>query len=231
MAKKYGTRDGGVIWPNTEAWSREGAGGEEAAAVLRGALAKDVDTTIVTPGQEKPLWMSTPMGKIIGQFRSFTVSSMVRTTARGLQQRDAEALQGLVLVTAAGMLSYYLKTPTDQLSSNPAVWVKEGVDRSGVTAWLFDANNMLEKASGNRLGISAALGQRPASRYAARGLLGSVFGPTFGAADDLSQVLGAASQGQMTDKDWHRLQSLTPYGNLFYLRWLVDHVAEEKEGG
>lgn len=231
LAKKYGTREDGVIWPNTEAWAREGASGEEAATVLRGALAKDANTTIVTPGQEKPLWMSTPMGKIVGQFRSFTMSSMARTTARGLQQRDSEALQGLILMTMGGMMSYYLKTAPDKLSDDPAVWVKEGVDRSGVTGWLFEVNNLAEKLSGNRLGLSPMLGQRPASRFAARGAIGSVLGPSFGMMDDLTQVLGAASQGNMTEKDWKRLQALTPYGNLFYLRWLVDHVADEGDAG
>lgn len=227
LVDKHGVKEGDVVWPNTEAW-----GDAEAVATLRGALAKDVDTTIVTPGQEKPLWMSTPIGKIVGQFRSFTMSSMVRTTARGLQQRDAEALQGLILMTAAGMLAYYLKTPSDKIAwDNPAVWVKEGVDRSGVTGWLFEANNIIEKASGNRIGLSPLLGQRPASRFAARGLLGSLGGPTFGAAEDLTTVLGAASEGRMTERDWKRLQSLTPYGNLFYLRWLVDSVADEKEAG
>lgn len=214
---KHGEKHGEVWWANTEKWTDR-----EAVTAYRAALVKDVDRAVVTPGQDKPLWMSTPLGKVVGQFRSFALASAQRTMLAGLQERDMAQLNGLMVGVWLGMLSYYLKTPNERLSDNPGIWVKEGLDRSGVTGWMFDANNISEKLTRNTVGVSALLGQPAASRYASRNAVDSLLGPTFGLGKDAADLIGAASSGEWTDADTKRLYRMLPYQNFFALRKLLD---------
>jgi hypothetical protein len=232
--QKYGEKDSGGWIFHTNKWvDGEGMADQAARDMVAAALVKDVNTAIVTPGVgDKPLWLDSATGKVIGQFRSFFLSSMTRITKRALQTRDAQTLQGLVAMTTLGMLAYYLKTPSDQISDDPAVWLKEGVDRSGVTGWLFEANNMMEKFTGNQIGLSPLLGQRAAQRYSSRGFVGNVLGPTVGIMDTAAGLASATASGNFTEGDWNNLSRAVPLWNTFYLKWLRTQFerADDDEG-
>lgn len=216
--EKGGVKDGPVWWANTEAWSDQ-----RAVESFRAFMVREIDRTIVTPGQDKPLWMSTEMGKIIGQFRSFNIASMQRTVLAGLQQRDAAALNGAILMLALGALSYKIKMDAGgyEVSDDPVVWATEAFDRSGLTGWLTDANNIAEKVTRGRVGLSAFTGEQ-ASRYASRNALGALLGPTFDATADAIQIVGSAAAGDWTAADSHAFRKMIPIQNLFYLRQLFD---------
>jgi hypothetical protein len=190
---------------------------------------KDVDVIINTPGAgDRPLWMSTELGKLVGQFKSFSFASHNRILLAGLQQRDAATLNGLLYSVALGSVIYGLKQSLSgqDISTDPAVVIREAVDRSGVTGFLFDAHNIVEKATRGSIGLGA-LGSGPQmSRYASRNALGALFGPTVGTAQELTQIIGAVSSGDVKKGDVHAIRKLLPYQNLFYLRHLLD-VAEE----
>jgi hypothetical protein len=236
MATKHGERADGVWWANTDDWSDV-----EAARTYRAALVKQVDRIIVTPGQEKPLWMSTELGKTIGQFRSFTFSSMTKATINGLQQRDLYVLQGMLVATTLGMMSYAIKGSLSgqNLSENPLKWIEEGVNNSGALGWFFDADSIVEKASAGRLGINPVIGEQLSSKYASRSLMGDLLGPTFDLGQNAIGVTSSAVSAGLPDKDGnvqsftrgdvHRARKLLPFQNLFYVRWLFDHF--EKGAG
>lgn len=222
--KKHGQIDGGVYLPNTESWI--GPGAQEARTAFRSALKKQVDIIIVTPGQDKPLWMSTELGKMIGQFKSFAVASVQRTMLTGLQQRDLAALNGALLSVGAGMAVYYMKQ-TDagrEVSSDPSIWVTEGLDRSGLFGWFFDVNNIIEKATRGRVGLNAITGGPQMSRYASRNITGALLGPTFGFTQDLTTVIGDAAQADWTESDTRALRRLLPYQNLIGFRRVLDQA-------
>lgn len=220
----HGKKDGGVWFANTAEWTDR-----EAVAAFREAIVKETDLTIVTPGQDKPLWMSTELGKVIGQFRSFTMSSMMRVTQLGLQQRDAAVLQGLVFSVSLGMLSAYLRRVASgqDMPTDPAQWITEGVDRSGALSWLMDANLMLEKSSRNTLGLAMLTGKPTSSRYASRNVIGGLLGPTFGAASDGIEMFSSAAARDWTAADTNKARQMIPYQNLFYLRRLLFNNLEE----
>ncbi|MEJ2816384.1 hypothetical protein [Caulobacter sp. CCG-8] len=224
--KKHGDKGGGVWLANTADWTDA-----EAAAAYRGALAKEVDLIIATPGQEKPLWMSSELGKTIGQFKTFTFSSMSRVMLNGLQQRDANALQGFVAAVALGMLAYQVKSSVAgrNTSDDPRKWISEGLDQSGTLGWLFEANNIAEKVTRGRVGINAAMGVAPSSRYADRDITDTLLGPSVGTVNDAANLVGSASEGKLSRSDLHKARRLLPFQNLFYLRWLFDH-AEDSAG-
>jgi len=222
--KAHGDKEGGVWMANTADWTDA-----EAAATYRGALAKEVDLIIATPGQEKPLWMSTELGKTIGQFKSFTFSTMSRVMINSLQQRDANALQGLIAAVGLGMLAYKVKSAVagKKTSDDPKKWLSEGLDQSGTMGWIFEANNMAEKVTRAKVGINPALGVAPASRYVDRNVVDSLLGPSVGTVNDTASLVGAASEGKASRSDLHKARRLLPFQNLFYLRWLFDHAEDE----
>lgn len=222
--KEHGTIEGGVYLPNTEAWT--GPGAAEAVRAFRGALKKEVDKIIVTPGQDKPLWMSTEHGKIIGQFKSFAIASVQRTLLSALQQRDLAALNGALLSVGAGMMVYAFKQNDAgrDISDDPVVWLTEGLDRSGLFGWFFDANNIIEKATRGRVGVNALIGGPPMSRYASRNVWGAFLGPTIGLVEDAIAVTGDAAQGEWTQSDTRALRRLLPYQNLIGFRRVLNQA-------
>lgn len=219
---EHGEDADGVLLAQGEKWTDRGA-----LEAFRAAVVRDVDRIIVTPGQDKPLWMSTELGKTIGQFKSFAVSSMQRTTLAGLQQRDAATLNGLLLSLGLGAVTYALKQILAEkpLSEKPSVWAVEAFDWSGLSGWLMDANNLVEKASRGRVGLSHFT-EEEVTRYASRNVAGALLGPSLGATQDIFQVSGSVFAGDMTKGDLHRLRQFVPLSNLFYVRQLLNQVED-----
>lgn len=203
----------------------------DAIEAVRAAVVRDVDRIIVTPGQDKPLWMSTELGKLVGQFKSFPISTMQKTVLAGLQQRDAAVLNGVVLMLALGAFAYWAKSLAAgyETSDDVAVWAVEAFDKSGLGGWLMEANLIAEKATRGNIGFSALTGKE-VSRYASRNVYGALLGPTAGAAADVFQVSGSIFAGDTSKADLHKARMLIPYQNLFFLRRLFDRV-EEAVGG
>jgi len=218
---KHGEKTDNVRVPNARNWDDI-----EAAETFRSAVRRQVDQIIVTPGQDKPLWMSKSGWRLMGQFRSFAFASTQRTTLAGLQQRDAAVLNGTVLSVALGSLSYLAKSQVSGYEADTSVGtlLREGVDRSGVLAWLTDANQIAEKVSRGRVGVNALMGGPPMSRYASRSALEAVFGPTYGMAGNLVQVGGNALAGDWQAADTHTVRRMMPYNNLFYVRSIFDEA-------
>lgn len=219
--KKHGEKSGNVYIPNARAWDDI-----EAQKTFRAAVRRDVDRTIVTPGQDKPLWMSRSGLRLLGQFRSFSVASTQRTLLAGLQQRDAAVLNGALLSVALGSLTYIAKSSMSghEVDYSPANLIAEGIDRSGLLAWMSDANNIVEKVSRGRVGIHPLLGGPPMSRYASRSALEAVFGPTYGMIGNAVQITGNAFAGDWQSADTHTVRRLMPYQNLFYMRSIFDEA-------
>ncbi|MER9776798.1 hypothetical protein [Mesorhizobium sp. M0220] len=208
----YGDEQNGILFAKAGDW--DDAGAREA---FRTAVVREVDRIIVTPGQDKPLWMSTELGKTVGQFKGFAVSSMQKTMLAGLQQRDAATLNGVLLALGLGALTYWAKETIAgrETSEDPKVWAVEALDWSGLVGWAMDANGVLEKATRGKLGIS---------RYASRNTAGALLGPTLDAASDLFQISGAISAGDFKQSDLHTVRKLLPIQNLFFVRTLFDRV-------
>jgi hypothetical protein len=224
--KKYGKEVDGVwVW-NTKDWDNQALAMQWGAA-----LRKESDRVIIVPGQEKPLFMSTEMGKTIFQFKSFMFAATQRVLVSNLQAQDKHYIQGLLSLVGVGMLSYAFKEwdANRELSDDPATWVMEGIDRSGALGILMEANNTLEKISGNHFGLRPLVGiNAPASRYAARSALDSAVGPTFGLAGDVIKAASAVTgEREWTDADTRAFRRLLPGQNLSFLRQGLDRIEEE----
>jgi len=227
--RKFGEDQGTLKWANTQAWDDK-----EAAGHYRAALGKEIDKIIVTPSQEKPLWMSSQLGQILGQFQSFQVASMQRVLLAGLQQRDAAALSGFVGMAGMGMLVYWLRTYLtygldeggEHLSDDPEQWLLEGIDRGGALGYAFTFDRALDIASRGQFSVRAAVGGEELSRFKQRQGVVGLLGPTVAGMQDMAIVSGAALSGDVSESDIKAARRLIPGQNLFYWRWLFDQAED-----
>lgn len=220
--ERHGTDQDGVLIAGGINWKDKGA-----LEAFRAAIVRDVDRIVVTPGQDKPLWMSTELGKAVGQFKSFGMSSMQKTMLAGLQQRDAATLNGALLALGLGAFTYWAKMGLAgrETADDPKQWAVEALDKSGLTGWLMDANAILEKATRGKWGASRLTGQQ-VSRYATRNVTGAFLGPTADAVSDIFQISGSIFAGDTTKSDLHKARQFVPGQNLFYIRSLLNRVEE-----
>jgi len=150
---KHKADTGGVVVANTEKWADP-----VAARVFRLAVNKDVNTVIPHRGLgDVPLALNTPVGKLVGQFRTFNLAANQRVLLRGLQEGKARFVSGLIGATSIGMLAAtvtawrqgreYFDKWHKAVSENPMKLVAEGLDKAGVFTLAFEAANTLEPFS------------------------------------------------------------------------------------
>ena len=226
-----GEKVDGQWLPNTEDWT-DGA----AVEAFRTAIVREVDNAIITPGVERPLWQSkllgsADLGKLIGQFRSFSTSSVSKMMIAGLQQRDMAMVNGLVTSMALGALSYYLyglatggRAYEEMMNAGPEKWAAEAIERSGVLTVLSDANRIAEATP--LRGISRFTGEQ-LTRQQPTDIFGAALGPSADLASRLVRGVSGFATGDPTKSDLHNLRvALIAGQNLFYLRRALDKIEE-----
>jgi hypothetical protein len=226
IAKAFETggevRDG-VHLPNTADWTDK-----EARRVFEGAVARDVDISVITPGLEKPLWMRDQVLGVMGQFKSFTAASTERILIANLQRRDAQVLQGLMFSMGLGMLSYKIGSLTGghPTSDKPQDWIKEAISKGGILGWFEEGNALASKATRGGVDIYRLIGaDKPLSRYASRSAMDQILGPTAGKIGGILSVASAASKpSEWSESDTKAIRRLVAGQNVFYLRGLFNQV-------
>ena len=225
--KKHADKSEGVWLSNARNWDDPNLERKWGAMI-----AKESRRVIVEPGQERPLFMSSELGKTIGQFRSFMFSSTQRMTIATLQGQDRNAVGGVLTLISLGMLTYAFKQwdADRELSDDPAAWLAEGIDRSGVLGSIMEINNTVEKASSNGIGLRPLLGiEAPASRFVSRSMAENLMGPTMGSLlENTIRVMNAGlTPGDWTEADTRAMRRLLPYQNLSFIRRGLDRIEEE----
>lgn len=197
---------------------------------FQSAILKDVRTTVITPGiGDTPLMMSSELGKIVMQFKTFFFATHNRALVSGIQSGDASFYYGALLQVGLGSLVYVLKSMMAgrEINTDPANLVKEGLDWSGMMGWLGEPNNVLENLSGGTYGMSAMFGGSPASRYQSRNGIGALLGPTFDLGGDIKNITAGVLNGEFDDREVRSVRKLLPFQNLFYLAPLLNQVEEQ----
>jgi len=153
-------------------------------------------------------------------------------SAQGMARGDLATISGIATMVSFGAASYILrqKLAGREVDTSPQALLAEGIDRSGVLAWLMDGNNIIEKMTRGRVGMSALLGKAPQSRYASRGVAGSLGGVSVDTLDKIFQITGSVSQGDISKSDVKAMRRLLPMQNIFYLGWLFDSMEDELNG-
>lgn len=220
-----GRIEDGVHLPNTGAWSDRNARLAFESAVLR-----ETNITVVTPGQEKPLWMSNPTFSLLGQHKSFVVAATQRILLANLQRSDAATLSGLITAISAGALSatlYSLASGKD-MPDGPNQLLKEAISRSGVLGWLEEANTMAAKATGGGVDAFRLIGaDKPLSRFSSQNISAMLLGPTAGKIESLQKITRAPFSEEGWDaRTTEATRRLLPMQNLIGLRLLLNQVED-----
>jgi hypothetical protein len=219
--QKYGYRDREIYFANTNLWDDI-----EAVKAFRNAMLSDIDRTIVTPGiGDRPLWVSTELGGVIGQFKSFAFSSTQRVLLAGLQERDMSTLNGMALLVGMGLIADAIKK--GQYDDNREFSIGErlvdGIDRSGVLGFFTDINNAVERLSDNRVGVRpfafGSKGYKPSTRTKM-----GVFGPTASQIANYVDIISDWGSGTHDEGTARALRRATIGQTLFYVDGLFDAV-------
>lgn len=202
--KKHGERYKKVRFANSEAWDDI-----EAEMAYSAAISREVDSTIITPGiMDRPLWMSSEGGKLIGSMKSFAFASTNKQLLAGLNNMDANVIQGMIISTMLGGLSVYIKG----LVANKT---HEEIVGAGIHEFLWAAAS----ASGT-MGITSELADVAQTRFgdaasmytARREAINMLGGPVVG-------TIGDASDALMGDQK--AMARMVPYNNLFYINAIL----------
>lgn len=214
----------GRWWPNTAEWD---------PAVRQSysqAITREVNNSIITPGIDKPLWMDqTMMGRIVGQFRSFTLASTSRTVVSGMQQRDWAVVNGSLASLAFGALGYYVYAMAaggdiqkKMENATFAVWADEMLQRSGLLGIFGEVQRIAENIPATQ--PYATFSGVRSTRRGGDNLVEALAGPSLGMVGTAADVVTSA--GDMNSKNVHQLRTLVPFQNIFYLRRLFDMMED-----
>lgn len=218
------TQVGDAKVPNTADW--KDAGAREA---FEAAIQKDADIAVITPGAEKPLFLSDPTMALLGQFKGFAFAAQERILISNLQEADGRTLQGLLHMLGMGAMSYaaYSLATGQAMSNRPQDWVKEAVTRAGMMGWMSDVNAMQAKFTGGKTDAWRGIGaDRPLSRHTSQSALEEMLGPTFALLNGVAQAGTDASFGAWSAKDTHKLRQAMFLQNHFLIRKLLDEAED-----
>lgn len=220
---------GGQVLPRTQLWDDL-----DAKRVFQNAIISDVRRIIVTPSSgDLPRWMSMPLVRLIGQFKSFSMSATTKILMSGIQRHDAAVLQGFIFAGLMGATVFSIQKlikGEDPTEEELGVWVQNAVDRSGLLGIMMDVNGIAERATHGHFGMSAITGKQVSSRFQSRSVMDAFLGPSLGTAYDVGSLFtGGFSEGGPSMEDARTAVSLVPFNNLFYFRALWNAFNGEEE--
>lgn len=189
--------------------------------LFRSGIYRGVTNGMITPS---PIDKSTFVQDwpTLFQFRSFGSASIGRLMIRSLQFHDAQTLSAIVTAVGAGALGVAMRdiaTEGQIKERSQAKWVADAIDRSGIMWIFFEADAILDKMTAGRLSpVQQAIGEQ-STRTSASGLVSRVLGPNAGLIYDFGTATQNAAKGEFTQKDLHRMITMTPLGPLQNLLW------------
>lgn len=223
-----GTRYQDVIIPNTEGWTDY-----KAMRAWMAALSREDSRIVLTPGLERPLMSDASMlGRLVFQFRSFTMSANSKLLIAALQSRDMAALhavQGLMFSLALGMISYYIWAMTtserareEMQNASWGEWVDQAIYRSGVLGAFSEAQIVGSTVSWAQpfttFAQSDIAGRRPEATVDA------LLGPSAGKLRQIISVIN--NMDEPTQGTVSQARKLVPYQNVFWLRRALNEIEE-----
>jgi hypothetical protein len=216
--RTHGRQIKGVWEAGTQNWTDA-----DAVRAYRAALSKDVNSIAVERSVgDVPLFVNTPTGKLIMQFRTFNLAANQRVLLRGMQEDQARFVGTMIAMTSIGMMVGALRSwrggeerweKWKRSAQNPGFLIGEGLDNSGLFTVAFEAANTVEKLtqpSGFSFNpiktpmMKAFPGksqQGESSRFASRDPLTSILGPSAGLPMTAAKALGG---------DTNAMTQLTP---------------------
>jgi hypothetical protein len=221
MLKQHGSSEQGLKFGNSDKWSDI-----EAAELFENTILREVDATIITPGiMDKPLWMSSELGKVVGQLKSFGFAATNKQLLAGMNHFDANVMQGMLVAVTLGAMTYTAKrtvaghTP----DTEPMDLLMKGIDYSGVIGMGGEAIQF-GSAAANATGLYKGEGNW---RWAREGMSSTIAGPTGSLLGDLMRSGRLFTSEEPNAGDVESVRRTLPYNNLNGVSLLFD-AAEQR---
>ena len=229
QVEKHGAerRKSGFLDPRFDLWDDQ-----DALQMYRTWMSTELDSTTVTPGAERPAIMtSSAAGRIIAQFRSFTVGSHYKLLHPLMQDKQPERLAGILMMLAAGQLSYTgwaISQGTDsrawQEYTNAsgersfgevfAQHLDEALWRSGVMFGFSEPQQILSRMNWSHDWVNFS--SRGATRIGERNLADGALGVSMSTTGRMTTLFGGLDA--WTESTTNAARSLTFYNNVWWLR-------------
>lgn len=214
----YGEVSGGSYIGNFHLWTDK-----RARDLMSQATLSDVNSTILTPGLgDLPKFVhEKEIGSTVFQFKTFMATATNNITIKGAQRRDAEVAQGLIGLVSLGATRYVIGELISNREPNYDLdnLLIEGISRSGVGGLMGEYI----------LGVSNAFFGQYGSRYGGRSLQSLIGGPSADFIKEAGQTLINSTDGDLSEKDAKQIQRMLPFGNLFYVRILLNKLKADKD--
>lgn len=216
----------GLRFGMTDQWTDQ-----KAAAAFESAVLKEAHGVTLRPGAgDTPLFMSSELGKLILQFKTFAFASsriVVNPMLQGIARGDSNAVQGLFALAFMGTASYVAKQKAANQPielDNPKRLAMEVLDKSNLLGWASEV-------------VFPALwqfGMKDLSRWSDRDPVETLGGPSAGTiASTFERQLPAkatadteAGEKGFARSDLHFIRRLMPGQNLWYFRRGVNSLED-----
>jgi hypothetical protein len=232
--RQFDTPERGILGYRAKRMRIEQWTDQEAAAALVAATSKWTRQIILRSDVgAMSQWMTTDLGRIIIQFRSFAVQAYTKALQRNLQIRDLEAWTALALPPVLGALAYAGKTYIDSIGRDDAEKYRKknlsvdriitaGVQRGGATGVMTPFTDSIM----SWYGFDPLFGHARTSGMPANVLLGN---PTADTINTLTNVgLGARAifddDRDLTGRNVRDLASLIPFQNVTGVKNVIDAI-------
>jgi len=151
--------------------------------------------------------ISSPLGKMLFQFRTFTLGAWSKQTLSSWHMADAEAVTGLLFSSVLGALAYATQTALNGLGLPGKDWEKLAKDKLSekqILAAGFQragASSIIPSIIDTALGLG---GQTPVfnTRSTQQPSGGLLQNPTFGLYDSLYGTVRKANKAAFGDDEW-----------------------------
>lgn len=206
------------------------------------SLVRNIDEMIVSKRAGlASIWTDkTNLGIAMNQFRTYSWNASQMLFMSGLQQADRNFMAAALGMIFMGGLTHVAKASVNNYEidwDNHSELMINAIERSGIMAWFFDINMVLERATQGNIGINPLLGGSELSRYAKRDLAGVIFGPFYQSLDELGSIMGgvsaAASFNEVESYQRSAMIRWIPYSNLAPVRLsrtLMEESAKRNNG-
>ena len=221
--EKHGTKLKYNFMANTAEWTDDAA-----KQAFGGALNKDINITIVTPGKgDTPLFMNYELASTIVQFKKFAMAATQRMLLRGMQEKDLDFLFGSILLMGTGMLvdAVYteLRFGKDYSKKSLTEKLLNAFDRSGLGGIYVDVNRAIEALTDNRIGIRPLLGEGKPYGSSMRSKVGLI-GPSASQIYNIFDIMYDVGANKYNHYTARNVRRLIPFQNVWYLDWLFDDI-------
>lgn len=216
---------GNVVFTNFDQW--------DSAINLRfsAMIKREADAIIVQPtAGSKPFFMSTSIGSVLGQFKSFMMASASKVFLPTVQKMYG--LGGQSAFEAASYVTADLFAGAFTGALRDMVYGRETkTDAKTLALYAFERSNFLSimatpSAVLDKFGVGAAslLGRQNKSRLSNQGVISSLLGPSAGMVEDVVKTTNRMTDGNITTSDFEKMMKLLPGQNLIWWAWYINNL-------